>query len=90
MIQTENRIVIIRERIENIYKYLHRHKEYLNRLNVFPVPDGDTGINMFLTMKSAVEAVDKSEDTSAAAICALAARGALLGARGNSGVILSQ
>ena len=69
---------------------LEQHIDEVNALNVFPVPDGDTGINMFLTMKSAVEAMEKSEDTSAAAISASAARGALLGARGNSGVILSQ
>jgi hypothetical protein len=69
---------------------LEKHIDEVNALNIFPVPDGDTGINMFLTMKSAVEAMEKSPDTSAAAISAVAARGALLGARGNSGVILSQ
>ena len=69
---------------------LEEHIDEVNALNVFPVPDGDTGINMFLTMESAVEAMNKSEDTSAAAISASAARGALMGARGNSGVILSQ
>jgi hypothetical protein len=69
---------------------LEQHIDEVNALNIFPVPDGDTGINMFLTMRSAVEAVEKSQDTSAAAISASAARGALLGARGNSGVILSQ
>jgi hypothetical protein len=69
---------------------LEQHMEEVNSLNVFPVPDGDTGINMFLTMESAVEAMEKSQDTSAAAISASAAKGALMGARGNSGVILSQ
>ncbi|PIR02655.1 MAG: hypothetical protein CO031_03080 [Candidatus Nealsonbacteria bacterium CG_4_9_14_0_2_um_filter_37_38] len=69
---------------------LEQHIDEVNALNVFPVPDGDTGINMFLTMKSAVEAMEKSKDNSAAAISAAAAKGALLGARGNSGVILSQ
>jgi len=69
---------------------LKKHIEEVNTLNVFPVPDGDTGINMYLTMKSAVKAMDKSEDASVAAVSAAAARGALLGARGNSGVILSQ
>jgi len=54
MMQTENRTAVIRERIENIYKYLHRHKEYINRLNVFPVPDGDTGLNMTLTIQGAL------------------------------------
>jgi len=69
---------------------LEEHIDEVNALNVFPVPDGDTGINMFLTMQSAVEAMEKAQDTSAAAVCASAARGAILGARGNSGVILSQ
>jgi len=70
--------------------HLEQHIDEVNALNVFPVPDGDTGINMFLTMESAVEGMEKAQDMSAAAICASAARGALLGARGNSGVILSQ
>jgi len=69
---------------------LEEHVDEVNALNIFPVPDGDTGINMFLTMKSAVEAMEKSQDSSVAAISAAAAKGALLGARGNSGVILSQ
>lgn len=69
---------------------LEQHIDEINALNVFPVPDGDTGSNMFLTMESAVQAVEKSQETSAAVISALVARGALLGARGNSGVILSQ
>jgi uncharacterized protein len=66
------------------------HIDELNLLNVFPVPDGDTGINMYLTLKSANEAVDKINTDSAATVSAVAARGALLGASGNSGVILSQ
>ncbi|MFC1946043.1 DAK2 domain-containing protein [Chloroflexota bacterium] len=64
--------------------------EELNALNVFPVPDGDTGINMYLTLRSASEAVAELETDSAAEVAAKAARAALLGARGNSGVILSQ
>jgi len=80
----------LKRALEAAKAQLEQHIDEVNSLNVFPVPDGDTGINMFLTMESAVEAVEKSQDTSAAAISALAARGALLGARGNSGVILSQ
>lgn len=80
----------LKEAFEAAKVQLEQHIDEVNSLNVFPVPDGDTGINMFLTMKSAVEAMEKSQDTSAAAISASAARGALMGARGNSGVILSQ
>ena len=69
---------------------LEKNKKGLNALNVFPVPDGDTGTNMSLTMMSAVKEV-KSSDTSK--ICNVGdalSLGALKGARGNSGVILSQ
>lgn len=71
-------------------KALEAHVEELNSLNVFPVPDGDTGINMFLTLQSANKATAEVNTDSAATISAAAARGALLGACGNSGVILSQ
>jgi hypothetical protein len=80
----------LKRALEAAKAQLEQHIDEVNALNVFPVPDGDTGINMFLTMESAMEAVEKSPDTSAAAVAASAARGALLGARGNSGVILSQ
>jgi len=70
--------------------YIEQHVDEVNTLNVFPVPDGDTGINMFLTMKSAIEAAEKADPSSADIVAASAARGAILGARGNSGVILSQ
>jgi hypothetical protein len=69
---------------------LEQHMEEINSLNVFPVPDGDTGLNMFLTMEAAVEAVIDKEDTSVATIATSAGKGALMGARGNSGIILSQ
>lgn len=71
-------------------KALEAHVEELNSLNVFPVPDGDTGINMFLTLQSANKATAEVKADSAAVVSAAAARGALLGACGNSGVILSQ
>jgi len=70
--------------------YIEQHVDEVNTLNVFPVPDGDTGVNMFLTMKSAIEAAEKADPSSAGIVAASAARGAILGARGNSGVILSQ
>lgn len=76
--------------LEGARACLYEHRDELNLLNVFPIPDGDTGVNMFATMKSAVAAVDRVEDSSVSVIAAAAARGALLGARGNSGVILSQ
>lgn len=70
--------------------WLERHAAYVNSLNVFPVPDGDSGTNMLLTMNAAMKEVNSSPDHSAAAISKALAYGALLGARGNSGVILSQ
>ncbi|MBE3559181.1 MAG: DAK2 domain-containing protein [Ktedonobacteraceae bacterium] len=70
--------------------WLEEHREEINALNVFPVPDGDTGSNMSATMKSAIRTISNSTETSAGAIAARVAHDALLGARGNSGVILSQ
>jgi hypothetical protein len=70
--------------------WLDRHHEIVNALNVFPVPDGDTGTNMLLTMRSAYEEITTESLQSAAEVCKAAAHGALMGARGNSGVILSQ
>jgi DAK2 domain fusion protein YloV len=70
--------------------WLEEHKEAINALNVFPVPDGDTGSNMSATLRSAVRNIVNSEETSASVIANKIARDALLGARGNSGVILSQ
>jgi DAK2 domain fusion protein YloV len=72
---------------------LERHAEAINALNVFPVPDGDTGKNMLLTMQAALQAVHAAADagtTSASELAAKLARGAMMGSRGNSGVILSQ
>jgi len=69
---------------------LENNKDHVNQLNVFPVPDGDTGTNMSLTMNSAVREINDSEENSAYIIAELAANGSLMGARGNSGVILSQ
>ena len=69
---------------------LERNREAIDALNVFPVPDGDTGTNMSLTMKSMVKELSAMDDSSAAEIAEAASKGALKGARGNSGVILSQ
>ena len=70
---------------------LEANKEWINELNVFPVPDGDTGTNMTLTIKSAVNEVSALGNTdSMKDICKAMSSGSLRGARGNSGVILSQ
>lgn len=69
---------------------LEQNKEYVDSLNVFPVPDGDTGTNMFLTMKSAVTEVNKCMNNDIVALSEAFSKGALRGARGNSGVITSQ
>lgn len=65
-------------------------KEYINELNVFPVPDGDTGTNMSMTIIAAANEVKKIQDPTIASLCKAISSGSLRGARGNSGVILSQ
>ncbi len=70
--------------------WLERNAGAINAINVFPVPDGDTGTNMTLTLKAAIEAAAADVDLEAGAAAAALAHGALMGARGNSGVILSQ
>jgi uncharacterized protein len=72
------------------HAWLEQHREAINALNVFPVPDGDTGTNMSLTMRAATKDIANMEDTSASLIAETCSRSALMGARGNSGVILSQ
>jgi uncharacterized protein len=69
---------------------LELHRDEVNALNVFPVPDGDTGTNMFLTVQAVVEEVSKAPVTGMAPLCRAISRGSLMGARGNSGVVLSQ
>ena len=72
-------------------KYLDNSKEEINELNVFPVPDGDTGTNMTMTIVSAAKEVrDLGEDPDMKSLCKAMSGGSLRGARGNSGVILSQ
>lgn len=69
---------------------LGAHRDEIDRLNVYPVPDGDTGTNMLLTLRAMIEALRRERPRSLPAAAAVMARGALMGARGNSGVILSQ
>lgn len=71
-------------------KNLEAKKEWINELNVFPVPDGDTGTNMTLTIMSAAKEVSAMEDPEMTTLCKAISSGSLRGARGNSGVILSQ
>lgn len=71
-------------------EWLRANQEVINALNVFPVPDGDTGTNMVLTMQSAVDEIADSDERAIGKVVHSLAHGALMGARGNSGVILSQ
>ncbi len=70
--------------------FLRKYRGVVDDLNVFPVPDGDTGSNMYLTARAAMAAAHKVRDEPLSVVAAAAAQGSLLGARGNSGVILSQ
>ena len=71
-------------------KNLEAKKEWINELNVFPVPDGDTGTNMTLTIMSAAREVAALNNVTMEALAKAISSGSLRGARGNSGVILSQ
>ena len=71
-------------------KNLEAKKEWINELNVFPVPDGDTGTNMTMTIMSAASEVTALEDPDMETLAKAISSGSLRGARGNSGVILSQ
>ena len=71
-------------------KMLEVNKAQVDSLNVFPVPDGDTGTNMSLTINSAIKEIGAVSSNSMEDICNALSKGALRGARGNSGVILSQ
>lgn len=76
--------------VVNASNRLLEESEYVNALNVFPVPDGDTGTNMSATFKAAVKEIEGLNSMSIAETSKKLAKGALMGARGNSGVILSQ
>ena len=78
------------EVVSAFHDALEDHKESINRLNVYPVPDGDTGTNMFLTVGSVLEEMEAVASDDRDAVCAALSHGSLMGARGNSGVILSQ
>lgn len=80
----------LRQAFQAANRCLERHRDIINALNVFPVPDGDTGTNMLLTTRSVIEECHQAAGSSAGDVMAAMAHGALLGARGNSGVILSQ
>jgi uncharacterized protein len=69
---------------------LRAHQDAINRLNVYPVPDGDTGTNMALTLESVVAELEALDHPEMGAVCKAISHGSLMGARGNSGVILSQ
>ncbi len=70
--------------------WLRTNQQIVNSLNVFPVPDGDTGTNMVLTMQAAFDEIETSSEHNFGRMAHSLAHGALMGARGNSGVILSQ
>lgn len=72
------------------FDWLKQHSHIVNALNVFPVPDGDTGTNMVLTMRSAWDKAAEQPDSDVRVVAQAYAQGAIRGARGNSGVILSQ
>lgn len=80
----------LRLALESAKNHLQNKMEWINSLNVFPVPDGDTGSNMFATFNSGFEAIKALENVDSGTIITSFARGSLFGARGNSGVILSQ
>jgi hypothetical protein len=82
--------VVLKAMIQAGASWLDVNKEGVDALNVFPVPDGDTGTNMYLTLQAAVREVEKVRDDSVSRMAEAAAQGSLMGARGNSGVILSQ
>lgn len=79
-----------RDMIIAALNWLQQQKSFIDSLNVFPVPDGDTGTNMFLTFKEAAAALENNDSNSCSDLAQSLSKGALMGARGNSGVILSQ
>ena len=80
----------LRKMFSNAFSLVEEKKKDIDALNVFPVPDGDTGTNMSLTLKSALAEMTACESNSIEAVSVSFNRGALKGARGNSGVITSQ
>lgn len=80
----------LRKMLIGAYQAFVRECDYINNLNVFPVPDGDTGTNMMLTIAAVAKAVEASEKKSIGGVAKVASNAAIMGARGNSGVIMSQ
>ncbi len=80
----------LKEMLATATTWLEKSAPDIDALNVFPVPDGDTGTNMLLTMRSSVEEAFQSGNSTVSSVAQAVAQGALMGARGNSGVILSQ
>ncbi len=80
----------LRQAFSTAFDRLEQHRDTVNALNVFPVPDGDTGTNMSLTMRAAIQRCPDADHPTADDIAQAMAQGAFFGARGNSGVILSQ
>jgi uncharacterized protein len=80
----------MREVMARFAAALEAHREELNSLNVYPVPDGDTGTNLLLTQRAVIEEIGRLQDDDPAAFAQAVGRAALMGARGNSGVILAQ
>jgi dihydroxyacetone kinase-like predicted kinase len=70
--------------------WLEKSVQEINAINVFPVPDGDTGTNMLLTLRSTLEEIDRASGRTVSEVSRAMAQGALMGARGNTGVKLSQ
>src|SRR4030066_1314257 len=81
---------VMKRLIEASLTWLRTNQQIVNSLNVFPVPDGDTGTNMVLTMQAAYNEISESPERNFGKMVHAVAHGALMGARGNSGVILSQ
>ena len=81
---------LFKEALLGSLAWLTVNRDEVDSLNVFPVPDGDTGTNMLLTLQSAVEDIRDVDDADLSRTARRASHGALMGARGNSGVILSQ
>lgn len=81
---------LLRDAFKGGARLLEVNKSYVDSLNVFPVPDGDTGTNMSMTVMSGVREMNSCESSSIIEVAKVLSRGALMGARGNSGVILSQ
>jgi dihydroxyacetone kinase-like predicted kinase len=81
---------LFKEALLGSLAWLTVNRDEVDALNVFPVPDGDTGTNMLLTLQSAVDDIRDLDDADLSRTAKRASHGALMGARGNSGVILSQ